>query len=215
MTKHEVTIIDYGCGNLLSVQRALEHCGANVTLTADPERIYAAKRVVLPGVGAFDPAMEALKSLGLVAVIKELDIQGTPLLGICLGMQLLLEESHEFNVTRGLGIIEGSVIPVPERSVEGTLQKIPHIGWNELIPTSEKATWTNTLLHDNEPGNAAYFVHSFMAVPADSIYRIADCNYGGHKIAAMIVKNNTFGCQFHPEKSGDVGLKILSRFMHI
>jgi glutamine amidotransferase len=215
MSKPEVTIIDYGSGNLLSVQRGLEHCGANVTLTRDPERIYAAKRLVLPGVGAFDHAMEALRRLGLVSVIKEIAIQGTPLLGICLGMQLLLEESNEFVVTPGLGIIEGRVVPVPDRSVRGDVQKIPHIGWNEIIPTSEKKTWHNTLLQDIEPGNAAYFVHSFMAVPADTNDRIADCYYGGQKIAAMIGRNKTVGCQFHPEKSGDVGLKILRQFIHI
>ena len=134
MTAAEVTVIDYGVGNLLSVQRGLEHCGANVTLTPDPEKILAAKRVVLPGVGAFGDAMQALERLSLVAVIRELARRQTPLLGICLGMQLLLEESEEFGITAGLGLIPGRVIPVPTKTLAGPIQKIPHIGWSALHP---------------------------------------------------------------------------------
>jgi cobyric acid synthase len=124
MSANEVTVIDYGMGNLLSVQRGLEHCGANVTLTADPEQILDAKRVVLPGVGAFGNAMQALEQLSLVAVIRELAHRQTPLLGICLGMQLLLDESEEFGITGGLGLIPGRVIPVPAQTVSGETQKI-------------------------------------------------------------------------------------------
>jgi glutamine amidotransferase len=213
MSKPEVTVIDYGVGNLLSVQRGLEHCGAKVILTADPEQILAAKRVVLPGVGAFTNAMQALESLGLVSVIRELAQRNTPLLGICLGMQLLLEESDEFGVTAGLGVIPGRVVAVPDFTLSGTAQKIPHIGWGALEPCDEGAGWQDSLLQDNHPGEAAYFVHSFMAVPTDSAHRIADCLYGGHKIAATISRDNITGCQFHPEKSGEVGLKILRRFI--
>jgi glutamine amidotransferase len=208
----EVTVIDYGVGNLLSVQRGMEHCGAKVVLTADPEKILAAKRVVLPGVGAFANAMQALESLGLVAVIRELAQRKTPLLGICLGMQLLLEESDEFGVTAGLGLIPGRVIAVPNLTLSGESQKIPHIGWSALQPSNAAVGWKKTLLQDNHPGEAAYFVHSFMAVPTDPMHRIADCLYGGHKIAATIGRDQIAGCQFHPEKSGEVGLKILRRF---
>jgi glutamine amidotransferase len=213
MTKPEVTLIDYGVGNLLSVQRGLEHCGANVTLTDDPEKILAARRVVLPGVGAFANAMQALKNRGLVVVIKELVSHRIPLLGICLGMQLLLEESDEFGVTAGLGLIEGRVIAVPGHTVKGGLQKIPHIGWSELSLSNTEFSWKGTLLQDNKPGDAAYFVHSFMAVPTNEAHRIADCHYGGHKIAAVIGRDQILGCQFHPEKSGEVGLKVLRRFI--
>lgn len=212
MSVPEVTVIDYGVGNLLSVQRGLEHCGAKVILTADPEQILAASRVVLPGVGAFGNAMQALERLGLVAVIQELAQRKTPLLGICLGMQLLLEESEEFGVTTGLGLIPGRVIPVPSQTLSGAMQKIPHIGWSALQP-SNAAGWQETLLQDNRTGEAAYFVHSFMAVPTDSAHRIANCLYGGHKIAATIGRDQITGCQFHPEKSGEVGLKILRRFI--
>lgn len=212
MSMPRVTVIDYGVGNLLSVRRGFEHCGAEVILTADPEQLLAADRVVLPGVGAFSNGMQSLESLGLVAAIRELAQRKTPLLGICLGMQLLLEESEEFGVTAGLGLIPGRVIPVPDMTLSGVTQKIPHIGWNALR-LSNGSDWQQTLLHDNLPGEAAYFVHSFMAVPTDPTHRLADCSYGGHKIAAMIGRDQITGCQFHPEKSGEVGLKVLRRFI--
>jgi len=213
MSAHEVTVIDYGVGNLLSVQRGLEHCGAEVTLTADAEQILAAKRVVLPGVGAFGNAMQALERLSLIAVIRELAHRQTPLLGICLGMQLLLEESEEYGVTTGLGLIPGRVIPVPARTVSGEMQKIPHIGWSALHPSNAPDGWNGTILQENRSGEAAYFVHSFMAVPSTPAHRIAECAYGGHLIPAVIGRDCITGCQFHPEKSGDVGLKILRRFI--
>jgi imidazole glycerol-phosphate synthase subunit HisH len=213
MSIPEVTVIDYGVGNLLSVQRGLEHCGAKVILTADPMQILTARRVVLPGVGAFGNAMQALEQLDLVTVIRELAQRKTPLLGICLGMQLLLEESEEFGLTAGLGLIPGRVIPVPAITILGETQKIPHIGWSALQVSDTDEDWQETLLQDNKPGEAVYFVHSFMAVPTDSANRIADCMYGGHKVAAMVSRGHITGCQFHPEKSGEVGLKILRRFI--
>lgn len=211
MRAPDVTVIDYGVGNLLSVQRGLEYCGANVLVTADPERILSASRVVLPGVGAFANAMTALNDLGLVEVIREISNRQTPLLGICLGMQLLLEESDEFGLTEGLGLIPGRVVAVPGRSISGDPQKIPHIGWSALQTVNDKG-WKNTLLQDVQEGSATYFVHGFMASPHDLSHRIADCLYGGHKVAAMIGRDNVVGCQFHPEKSGEVGLRILRRF---
>ena len=213
LDKPEVTVIDYGVGNLLSVQRALEHCGAKVILTNNPEKIHSAKRLVLPGVGAFSNAMQALESLKLVSVIRELAQLNKPLLGICLGMQLLLEESDEFGVTAGLGLIPGRVVAVPNLTLSGTAQKIPHIGWSALQISKEVVGWEHTLLKDNCAGDYVYFVHSFMAVPTNTAHRIADCQYGSHKIAATIGRDNITGCQFHPEKSGEVGLKILRRFI--
>lgn len=210
---NQVTVVDYGVGNLLSVQRGLEHCGARVIFSADPAQILAAKRVVLPGVGAFGNAMQALDRLGLIAVFRELALRHTPLLGICLGMQLLLDESEEFGITAGLGLIPGRVIPVPIQTQMGAPLKVPHIGWSALHPSSASGGWSGTVLQDNQPGDAAYFVHSFMALPSDSAHRIADCLYGGHKIAATIGRDQIMGCQFHPEKSGEVGLKILRRFI--
>ena len=212
MNVPKVTVIDYGVGNLLSVQRGLEHCGAEVILTANPEKILSAERVVLPGVGAFANGMQALENLDLVAVIRELAQRKIPLFGICLGMQLLLEESDEFGITSGLGLIPGRVISVPNFSISGKMQKIPHFGWSALQPSNADACWKHPLLQDNNIGDAAYFVHSFMAEPSDNKDRVADCVYGGHKIAAIISREQITACQFHPEKSGEVGLKILRRF---
>lgn len=213
MNAPEIAVIDYGAGNLLSVQRGLEYCGAKVILTADPTVILSSKRVVLPGVGAFPDAMQKLRRLGLVDTIHELAERKIPLLGICLGMQLLLDESEEFGVTLGLGLIPGRVIPIPSHTVSGVKQKVPHIGWSELQVASSTADWQRSLLEDNSPGDAAYFVHSFMAVPLNLAHRKADCLYGGQRIAAMIGREQIVGCQFHPEKSGAVGLKILHKFV--
>jgi glutamine amidotransferase len=213
MKSVEVAVIDYGAGNLLSVQRGLEHCGARVALTADPERILAAERVVLPGVGAFGSAMQALEALELVAVLRELARRQTPLLGICLGMQLLLEESEEFGHTKGLGLIPGRVVPLPNKSLAGEALKIPEIGWNALQPSASSPGWQGTVLQDCKPGQAVYFVHSFMAVPTQGVHRLADFDLGGHAVAAVIKKDGITGCQFHPEKSGEVGIQILRRFL--
>ena len=210
-----VTVIDYGVGNLLSVQRGLEHCGAHVTLTSDAEQILSASRIVLPGVGAFQNGMQALEQLGLIEVIQEVVNRKIPLLGICLGMQLLLTESEEFGLTKGLGLIPGRVIPVPTHALNGETQKIPHIGWSSLQYSNIKKKWDGSVLHDNQPGSAAYFVHSFMAIPDLGEHRVADCVYGGHRVPAVIACNQISGCQFHPEKSGEVGLKVLRRFISL
>lgn len=213
MRTSEVAIIDYGMGNLLSVRRGLEHCGATVVVTADPDVILSAPRVVLPGVGAFIDGMHGLRREGLDTVVREVAARGTPLLGICLGMQMLLDESEEFGNTTGLGLIPGQVIAIPTTTTEGRPQKIPHIGWNALtVPVGHKS-WEETLLQKVKPGEAAYFVHSFMANPTDQSHRIADCIYGGRPVAAAIQRDNVFGCQFHPEKSGEVGLTILRQFL--
>ena len=213
MTAPEVVIIDYGLGNLLSVQRGLERCGAKAIISTEPEMILKGGHVVLPGVGAFFNAMQALKKSGFDEVICEIARRGTPLLGICLGMQLLLDQSEEFGLTAGLGLLPGRVVPVPNISLLGGVQKIPHIGWSELHYSNE-VNWEKTLLADNKPGDAMYFVHSFMASPTNANHRIADCIYGGHKIASVVGQDNVTGCQFHPEKSGALGLKVLKNFIN-
>lgn len=213
MSKPRITVIDYGVGNLLSVQRGFERCGAEVVLTPDPEVITAASHVVLPGVGAFAIAMQALVERNLVPAIRELAKRGTPLLGICLGMQLLLDESEEFGLTSGLGLIPGRVVPIPTVAVSGEAQKIPHIGWNTLEYAVGRSGWQGSILTNANPGEATYFVHSFMSVPADPAHRVADCFYGGHRVAAVIARDQITGCQFHPEKSGKAGLLILRRFL--
>jgi glutamine amidotransferase len=213
MRASEVAVIDYGMGNLLSVRRGLEHCGATVAVIADPDAILSASRVVLPGVGAFADGMAELSRQGLDAVVREVAARGIPLLGICLGMQMLLDESDEFGTTAGLGLIPGRVVPVPSATADGLAQKIPHIGWNALVLPRGRENWEGTLLQEVKPGEAVYFVHSFMASPTDPRHRVADCLYGGKPVSAAIGRENVQGCQFHPEKSGEVGLKVLRRFL--
>jgi glutamine amidotransferase len=215
MNTPDVAVIDYGMGNLLSVRRALEYCGATVTVTADPTAILAASRVVLPGVGAFSDGMAELRRTGLDDVMREVAVRGRPVLGICLGMQMMLEESEEFGSTRGLGLISGRVIAVPSRAVDGEALKIPHIGWNALMPSGASAGWQGTFLRETRPGEAVYFVHSFMAEPSEPRYRVADCIYGGRRISAVVGQGNLFGCQFHPEKSGPTGLTMLRTFLQL
>jgi glutamine amidotransferase len=211
MRQADVTVIDYGVGNLLSVRHSLEHCGATVEVTSDRERILTSPRVILPGVGAFGDAMAELGRRGLDIVVREVVQRGHALLGICLGMQMLMEESDEFGIAAGLGLIPGRVVAVPQATVDGAPQKIPHIGWNELLPAGN-GSWDGTVLQSIRPGDSVYFVHSFMAAPPLE-YRIADCIYGGHRIAAVVGRDRVTGCQFHPEKSGDVGLRILKQFL--
>jgi imidazole glycerol-phosphate synthase subunit HisH len=211
----EVVVVDYGLGNLLSVRRGLEYCGGTVTITADPDIILSAPRVILPGVGAFADGMSELRNLKLDAVIREVVEQGSFLLGICLGMQLLLDESEEFGKTEGLGIIPGSVVPVPSTTINGFLQKIPHIGWSNLILPEGFDSWENSLLQEVNPGESVYFIHSFMAAPNNPDHCIANCLYGGVPVPATIGRDNVYGCQFHPEKSGEIGLKILHRFLSL
>jgi glutamine amidotransferase len=212
---NEVTIIDYGVGNLLSVSRALEHCGASVTITSDSTTILNSNRVVLPGVGAFAEGMGALQAKGLDTVVRQVALDGTPLLGICLGMQMLFDKSEEFGATKGLGLISGHVVHIPAMTTTGELQKIPHIGWNELILSFQHGTCQSGLLANVAPGEAVYFVHSLMAVPSSSTHRLADCSYGGTSISAVVQRDNVVGCQFHPEKSGEVGLRILTNFLYL
>lgn len=214
MTNPKVVIVDYGVGNLLSVQRAVEEFGAGAITSSEPDVITRASHVILPGVGAFANAMKSLDSLGLVTVIKSIAADGIPLLGICLGMQLLLDESEEHGVTKGLGIIPGRVVPVLNVSPDGFPLKIPHIGWNSLV-VSEDSAWNETILKNSTPGDSVYFVHSFMATPEDPAMRIADCFYSGNRISAVIGNRNVFGCQFHPEKSGPIGLAILKNFLMV
>jgi imidazole glycerol-phosphate synthase subunit HisH len=215
MSMKDVVVIDYGLNNLLSVRRALEHCGARVIITHDREVILNASYVVLPGVGAFGRAMKALHELGLVDVIRLVAKRDIPLLGICLGMQLLLTESDEFGRTQGLDLISGRVVALPEASASGEAQKIPHIGWSELMPLVAITQWQGTLLEKMQQAFSVYFVHSFMANLDDEEDGLAVCQYGEKNIMAVIARGNIMGCQFHPEKSGEVGLNVLRQFLFL
>lgn len=213
MKKPKVTIIDYGLGNLLSVQMAVSYCGGEVHISSDEDQILSSEKVILPGVGAFPNAMKALQDLKLVEVIKKVAIMDIPLLGICLGMQLLFDESEEFGITRGLGLIPGRVSSIPAQSPSGVWLKSPHIGWGTLNKSHNETSWERTVLESYKINDSVYFVHSFMVTPEKNSNRLADVDYGGQKIAAVVKSDNIIGCQFHPEKSGEVGLKIIRNFI--
>ena len=201
-----VAIVDYGVGNLFSLECSLNTIGADVTVTADPEILKQADQVLLPGVGAFEDAARKLHESGLDAVIKDLAKSGKPLLGICLGMQMLFEKSYEYGEHDGLGLIPGKVI-----SMDGIVPadyKIPHIGWNALRFKQECP-----LFKDIQESDCVYFVHSYFATDCDP-YITATAEYGPDLTAAVAHKN-IFGCQFHPEKSGAVGLAILKAFTQL
>ncbi|MEW5772889.1 MAG: imidazole glycerol phosphate synthase subunit HisH [Thermodesulfobacteriota bacterium] len=207
-----VTIVDYGMGNIFSIINALGKVGAEPRLSGDPREVASADRVVLPGVGAFKDGMEGLAERGLVEALREFAARERPLLGICLGMQMMLDTGLEFGVWDGLGLIPGTVERIQDTGVDGRPHKIPHIGWNRLIPPHEGA-WRGTILENVEPGSRAYFVHSFMAMPVNEEHRMADTYYNGRRITAAVRRGCLYGCQFHPEKSGRVGLGILSQFL--
>lgn len=212
MSSPHVTVVDYGIGNLYSVGRALEHCGAIVTFAQDAAAVTAATRLVLPGVGAFSDGMKGLRERGLADAIRQYAASGRPLLGICLGMQMLASVSEEFGEHAGLDIIPGRVVPVPGSTSGGQPQKTPHIGWNTLQP-APGARWTDTPLAETPPGTAVYLVHSFHVRPENPAHLLAVCDYGGHAITAAIGRGAILGCQFHPEKSGPAGLKVLAGFV--
>lgn len=200
-----IAIIDYDAGNIKSVQKAINLLGEETVLTREREDILAADKVILPGVGAFGDAMEKLERFGLVQVIKEVVEKGTPFLGICLGLQLLFEESEESPGIKGLGILKGKIVKIPEE----TGLKIPHIGWNSLDFPSE-----GTLFKGIQPNSYVYFVHSFYLQAEEKEIVKATTKYGV-TIEASVEKGNVYACQFHPEKSSDVGLQILKNFLAI
>jgi len=210
-----VTVIDYGASNLLNVVRALEHCGAEVLLADQPEAVINADRLILPGVGAFAHGMAGLKQRNLVEPLKFFCQKGNPFLGICLGMQMMLDASDEFGHHEGLRLIPGKVIHIPPKGANGEPHKIPHIGWNELQNPGPKGSWSGTLFSRLSPGEPMYFVHSFMAVPEDDRNRLANCDYNGQVVCAAVRSENMTGCQFHPEKSGEAGLKIMKEILYI
>ncbi|MDE2495180.1 MAG: imidazole glycerol phosphate synthase subunit HisH [Alphaproteobacteria bacterium] len=209
----DVTVVDYGIGNLFSVRRALETCGASVAVTDDRKIIESSPRLVLPGVGAFADGMRGLIERKLDRVVVDYAKSNRPLLGICLGMQMLATVSEEFGEHKGLDLIPGCVKAVEPTGADGVPHKIPHIGWTELQMPRSRNSWDDTILADLQPGSSVYLVHSFAVVPDDETNRLADCDYSGRTISAAIQNGNVYGCQFHPEKSGRVGLTILSRFL--
>ena len=200
-----IAIIDYDAGNIKSVEKALLLLGQDVVITGGREEILKADKVVLPGVGAFGDAMDNLRRTGLDQVIREVTDRGTPFLGICLGLQLLFERSDEAPGVDGLGILEGEILRIPDK--DGL--KIPHMGWNSLHLENN-----GRLFRGIEEGSYVYFVHSYYLKAADERIVKASTEYSTH-IHASVEKGNVFACQFHPEKSSDVGIQILRNFVEL
>lgn len=211
----KVSIVDYGNSNLISVSRGFRHCGAEVTMVDSADAILNAERLVIPGVGAFANSMEGLSERALVEPIIAFAKTARPLLGICIGMQMLLNSSEEFGVHQGLGLIGGKVCAIPKTAADGTPHRIPHIGWNRLALPPGREGWKGTILQDIEPGTSVYFVHSFTANPELEETRLADADYNARQISAAVQRDNIYGCQFHPEKSGTPGLQILRNFLSL
>ena len=200
-----IAIVDYGVGNLFSLKSSLDMIGAKAFVTGDAKEIKNAGKIILPGVGAFGDAAKKLRDTGLFDVIKEEAAKGKPIMGICLGMQMLFEKSYEYGEHEGLGLIKGEIRPI-----EGVIPKelkIPHIGWNAL-----KFTKDSKLFKYIKDGDFVYFVHSYYGAECDSVIAVSE--YGA-PLTAAVEKGNVSGCQFHPEKSGDVGLNILRAFLEV
>lgn len=203
-----VSVINYEMGNLFSVRRALEYCGGKVEFVSDPAHLKSADRVVLPGVGAFGDGISSLKKIGFVDALRDFSSTGRPLLGICLGMQLLFDSSEEFGSHEGLSIVPGKVVRLPAIAKDGAALRIPHVGWSAL-----KLERPSQLLEGAAPGDSVFFVHSYMVTGIAPESVVASSNYGGHDFPAVIQVGAVSGCQFHPEKSGKVGLNIISNFL--
>lgn len=210
-----IAIVDYNLGNLLNVHRALAAVGADSFITAAPTDLEAADAIVLPGVGAFAVGMENLKARGLAAAIAQAVAHNKPVLGICLGMQLLMDSSEEFGYCQGLGVVPGNVVHLQSRE-GGNRVKVPQIGWNCLHPPTAPDRpdyWRDSLLAGLEDNSYVYFLHSLYVVPSNREHVVAVTNYGWSRFASVIRKDNTFACQFHPEKSAGSGLRILANFV--
>ena len=205
----KVSIIDYGMSNLLSTQRAFEHVGALVNIVTTEKEILNADYLVLPGVGAFPDGMNELNSRHLVAAIKEFSQKERPLLGVCLGMQMLLSRGFEHKETQGLGIIDGDVLPLPKDMPNF---KIPNINWHEITEPNQ-GRWINSILQNTKNDTCFYFVHSYYASPRNANNVLANSLFGTLNFASAIQKEHVFGTQFHPEKSGEDGLNLLNKFL--
>jgi glutamine amidotransferase len=216
MALPRVVVVDYGIGNVFSVCQAVRHAGGEPSLTGNHEAILRADRLILPGVGAFGNAAFELRERGLVAPLEAFRASDRPFLGICVGMQLMLEQSAEFGRHDGLGFVLGRVDRIPDSTTAGGRLRVPHIGWSELLLPEAAASdrWRGTLFDAIQPGRSAfYFIHSFGALPAREQDVLAEVEYGGNRLVAAIEIDNLTGVQFHPERSGPAGQAVLKRFL--
>jgi len=208
-TRPAVAIVDYGLGNLYSVRNACVKVGLRAVIVSTASEIEAAHGIVLPGIGAFADAIATLRLRDLAEPIKEAAAAGRPVMGVCLGLQLLMSESHEFGVHRGLGLIEGTVEHLGRPAKDDRTLKVPHVGWNQIRPARG---WTGTGLHDLSDGASMYFVHSYVVRPADTSVVLSHTAYGDTQFCSSVQVGSVFACQFHPERSAQGGLRIYRNF---
>ena len=207
-----ITIVDYGHGNLKSVFRALENIGQKSNITSDSRAIVKSDKLILPGVGAFGSGITSLEKMCLLDPLLEFLKKGNPILGICLGMQLLFTESKEHGDYQGINIIPGTVDLISNKKKNSEIRKVPHVGWGKLKKTSNSSEWKNTCLENIKENDYVYFTHSYMPIIENYKYILALTDYEECLIPAAVKKDNVTGLQFHPEKSGKTGLKILEDF---
>lgn len=217
MASNNTVIVDYTLGNLYSVKRAFQKVGCDPVISSKREDIVNARKIVLPGVGAFSAGVKGLEGKELFDVIKDSALEGKPILGICLGMQLLMTQSEEDGLHNGLDLIKGKVVRFDNPEKKGAF-KIPHYGWESvLLPDLDgsftKELWQQTILDGTHNNSYFYFIHSYFVVTESPVYSIGMTNYGLNTFASVIRKENITGCQFHPEKSGDAGLHVINNFV--
>jgi len=217
-----VAIVDYGMGNLFSVRQACAHVGLNATITSSPGDVATADGVILPGVGGMPDAMRTLQRSGLSEALVAYAQSGKPLLGICLGLQLLMTEGTEFERHQGLGIVTGSVVRFEGASLNGRRLKVPHVGWNGVrkvagagAVSGGRDPWAGTPLASLSEGVSMYFVHSFYVIPLEAGVCVAETQYGNVWFCSALARGSVFGCQFHPERSGPEGLRIYRNFANL
>jgi glutamine amidotransferase len=203
----KVAIIDYGLGNLFSIEQACEHAGLEPVITSEANNIAASDALILPGVGAFGDAMNCLRENNLVAPIMDFVNTGKPFMGICLGMQLLFTESEEFGSHKGLNLIQGKIVRFPELNAEGNTIRVPQIQWNSITPNDEN-TWQHSVLKNITKGAYMHFVHSYYAIPDNTSHILSYSEYEGIRYASAVMRDNITGIQYHPEKSAEQGIKI-------
>ncbi len=214
--KPKVIIIDYQMSNLFSVKHACDDACLEGRISSDLKELMRADAAILPGVGAFGDAMNNLHRLGLISGIRDFILSGRPFFGICLGMQLLFSESEEFGRHSGLGVIKGRVVPFPKINLHGQKIKVPQIGWNKIyVPDDKINRWRFSPLKNNTDRDFMYFVHSFCVKPTDPRVTLSLTNYEGIEYCSSIMSQNIFAVQFHPEKSGEAGLKIYHNWKKI
>ena len=215
----KVAVIDYGAGNVRSIEMAIMQCGGEAELVSDPDKIAACGKIILPGVGAFGGCVEALRAKNLDAAVRSFIDKGNPVLGICVGFQMLFEYSDEQADVMGLGLFDGNVKKLPaspkletEDSAENLVVRLPHIGWTSIFSATQP--WQNSILDGIAENSAFYFDHNYYVAPNDSSLTLANCEFYGHHVCVAIAKDNIYAVQFHPEKSAQSGLKLFSNFIN-